>query len=187
LPDQEPLTGEFKPAKFTADSIRGRLRESLAEGIYQDVESSFHVLRELVQNGVDAIKDYRKAHDPHFEGEIRIRTSATSIEVFDTGLGMSRDELKEVVSFGATSKDPEFHVGFRGIGFWANSTLASKVILISKKRGERYKRALMVDVDGWKKEEATLSLLQLLNKYVFEDKPSPDDTRSGYPLIRRTV
>lgn len=184
--DSQALVGNFKNVKYTKNAIRGRLRESLAEGIYQDVSSSFHVLRELVQNGVDAIKDFRKETESNFEGEIRIRLSAASIEVFDTGIGMSKAEMRDLVAFGATKKDPDFHVGFRGIGFWANSTLASKVLVISKKRGEKYKHTLLVDVEGWKKEEATLPLLDLLNTYVFEDDPSREDPDEHYTLIRLT-
>lgn len=186
MAESQEFSGNYKPVKFTADAIRGRLRESLAEGIYQDVESSFHVLRELVQNGADSIKDYRKEVDPDFEGEIRIKLSASSIEVFDTGKGMSREELHDIVKFGASKKDPDFHIGWRGIGFWANSTLASKVYLISKQKGSTYRRALMVDIEGWKREEAHLSLLELLNKYVYEDEPAAEDRDQHYTIVRLT-
>src|SRR2546423_14228731 len=119
------LVNKFKPVKYKDNAIRGRLRESLAEGIYQDIDSSFHVIRELVQNGVDSIDDFRDQEDPHFEGEIRIRLAGDSIAVFDTGLGMTLEELREVPTFAASRKDPGTRVGFRGIGFWANSALAS--------------------------------------------------------------
>jgi hypothetical protein len=183
MADPKALSNKFKNVKYKNDAIRGRLRESLAEGIYPDVDSSFHVLRELVQNGADSIKDFREEEDPYFEGEIRIRISSDSISVYDTGSGMGLDKLREVPAFAASDKDPALRIGFRGIGFWATSALATEVIIISKRLGDKHKNALRIDIASWKKDENQLSVLELLNKYVYEDEPSTDDTDAHYTMI----
>jgi len=108
-----------------------RVIEVLAKQIYQ---SPLALLRENTQNSYDAIL-LRLARDRNFEPKIEINISETSITVFDNGIGMTREELRQNYwQAGSSSKNtPEAKaagvVGTFGIGAMANFGIAEELMV----------------------------------------------------------
>ncbi|MCL2736092.1 MAG: ATP-binding protein [Propionibacteriaceae bacterium] len=97
-------------------------------------------LRELLQNGVDAITA-RRTVDPDSQGAIRIRTwQGTGLEVCDTGIGLTTEEARELLAtVGRSSKrDLDLGVGREeflgqfGIGLLSGFMVADTIELISR-------------------------------------------------------
>ena len=105
-------------------------------------------LRELVSNGVDAIKKRRMAAmaGDCSEGEegiisIRINREAKTVTVSDNGIGMTADEVKRYINQVAFSSAEEFLekykreedaiIGHFGLGFYSSFMVASQVELVS--------------------------------------------------------
>ena len=105
-------------------------------------------LRELISNGVDAIKKRRMAAmaGDCSEGEegvinIHIDREEKTIKVSDNGIGMTADEVKRYINQVAFSSAEEFLekykreddaiIGHFGLGFYSSFMVASEVELIS--------------------------------------------------------
>ncbi|MDR0782686.1 MAG: HSP90 family protein [Propionibacteriaceae bacterium] len=97
-------------------------------------------LRELLQNGVDAITA-RRHFDPEAPGQIRIRTwSGNGLEVSDSGVGLTADEARELLAtVGRSSKrDLDLGVGREeflgqfGIGLLSGFMVADRIELVSR-------------------------------------------------------
>jgi molecular chaperone HtpG len=106
-------------------------------------------LRELVSNGVDAIKKRRMAAmaGDCSEGEegkisIRINREEKTVTVSDNGIGMTADEVKRYINQVAFSSAEEFLekykreedaiIGHFGLGFYSSFMVASQVELVSR-------------------------------------------------------
>jgi molecular chaperone HtpG len=102
-------------------------------------------LRELISNAVDAINK-RKYADPEFKEEdmkieIKLNTKLNAIEVSDTGIGMTAEEIKKYINQIAFSGAEEFVAKFKdiqnniighfGLGFYSTFMVAKKVTIDS--------------------------------------------------------
>ncbi|MBW6514684.1 MAG: molecular chaperone HtpG [Candidatus Syntrophosphaera sp.] len=102
-------------------------------------------LRELISNAVDAINKRRYA-DPGFKAEdmkieVKLDAKKRTIEVSDTGIGMSADEIKKYINQIAFSGAEEFIskfkdvqsniIGHFGLGFYSSFMVAEKVTIDS--------------------------------------------------------
>jgi len=102
-------------------------------------------LRELVSNAVDAISKRRYA-DPEFNQddmkiEIKLDKSKKTLQVIDTGIGMTADEIKKYINQIAFSGAEEFVnkfkdvqsniIGHFGLGFYSSFMVADKVTIDS--------------------------------------------------------
>ncbi|MDR0285705.1 MAG: HSP90 family protein [Propionibacteriaceae bacterium] len=101
-------------------------------------------LRELLQNGVDAITA-RRTFEPTAQGEVRIRAyGAGGLEVTDTGIGLTTAEARELLAtVGRSSKrDLELGVGREeylgqfGIGLLSAFMVADTIELVSRSARE---------------------------------------------------
>lgn len=143
-------------ANVHISNIEGLINNLGGEKLYGSEHKLEIVLRELIQNGRDAICARRKVEDG-FEGKINIsidlREGEQWITVKDDGIGMSLDGIKNyLLNFGssywasdlAKSEYPGLKSsGFRavgrfGIGFYSIFMVASKVIVESR----RYDKSL---------------------------------------------
>jgi molecular chaperone HtpG len=97
-------------------------------------------LRELLQNGVDAITA-RRSIDPSFVGEIRIRSwGGNGLEITDNGIGLTTDEARELLAtVGHSSKRDldlgmgrEEFLGQFGIGLLSGFMVADTIELVSR-------------------------------------------------------
>jgi len=102
-------------------------------------------LRELISNAVDAINK-RKYADPEFKEEdmkieVKLDTKKNAIEVSDTGIGMTAEEIKKYINQIAFSGAEEFVskfkdvqnsiIGHFGLGFYSTFMVAKKVTIDS--------------------------------------------------------
>lgn len=102
-------------------------------------------LRELVSNAVDAISK-RKYADESFDAaaakiEIKLDTGKKTLEIIDSGIGMTTDEIKKYINQIAFSGAEEFVnkfkdvqsniIGHFGLGFYSSFMVADKVTIDS--------------------------------------------------------
>ncbi|MDD3562698.1 MAG: ATP-binding protein [Candidatus Cloacimonetes bacterium] len=102
-------------------------------------------LRELVSNAVDAISK-RKYADPDFKQEdmkieIKLDKSKKTLEIIDTGIGMTADEIKKYINQIAFSGAEDFVnkfkdvqsniIGHFGLGFYSSFMVSDKVTIDS--------------------------------------------------------
>ena len=102
-------------------------------------------LRELLQNGVDAITARRQV-EPNAPGQVRIKTwGGNGLEVSDTGIGLTTAEAREwLVTVGRSSKRDldlrvgrEEYLGQFGIGLLSGFMVADSIELISYSATDR--------------------------------------------------
>jgi molecular chaperone HtpG len=102
-------------------------------------------LRELVSNAIDAINK-RKYADPDFKAEdmkieIKLDAKKKTLEISDTGIGMTADEIRKYINQIAFSGAEEFInkfkdvqsniIGHFGLGFYSSFMVAEKVTIDS--------------------------------------------------------
>jgi molecular chaperone HtpG len=102
-------------------------------------------LRELISNAVDAISK-RKYADPDYKAEemkieVKLDKSKKTLQVIDTGIGMSAEEIKKYINQIAFSGAEEFVnrfkdiqsniIGHFGLGFYSSFMVAEKVTIDS--------------------------------------------------------
>ncbi|MCB5234236.1 MAG: molecular chaperone HtpG [Candidatus Cloacimonetes bacterium] len=102
-------------------------------------------LRELVSNAVDAISKRSYADESYKEEEqkieIKLDKSKKTLEIHDTGIGMTADEIKKYINQIAFSGAEEFVnkfkdvqtniIGHFGLGFYSSFMVAKKVTIDS--------------------------------------------------------
>ena len=97
-------------------------------------------IRELLQNGVDAITS-RRALDPAAPGKIRIRPwGANGLEIADTGIGLTSDEAREFLATVGHSAKRDLDLGIGraeflgqfGIGLLSAFMVADTIELVAR-------------------------------------------------------
>ncbi|MCS4531429.1 HSP90 family protein [Corynebacterium sp. ES2730-CONJ] len=118
----------------------GGMVELLSRNLYN---SSNVYIRELLQNGVDAIHA-RTLADPHWDdgGTIRLIVDKRELKVIDNGIGLTEDQAKQLLAtIGGSSKRDEFglrrsdYLGQFGIGL-LSCFLVSNEITVYTKNGD---------------------------------------------------
>ncbi|MHA3023288.1 molecular chaperone HtpG [Mycobacterium sp. BMJ-28] len=135
-----------------------QLLQLMVHSIYSNKDS---FLRELVSNASDALDKLRLAafqdkdldvdtSDLHID--IETDTSARTLTIRDNGIGMTRDEVIDLIGTLAKSGtaelrrklqeakqqgDSEELIGQFGIGFYSTFMVADSVVLLTRKAGER--------------------------------------------------
>jgi HSP90 family molecular chaperone len=114
---------------FTISDVGSTLLEDLAKGIYRPHE----VIREYVQNGVDAHRLYRSAAGLEPERPIGIEIRPDKLSIFDFGVGMDDDDIKKVKSVAVSRKrDADVILtGHKGVGIWAGLSYFDVFVLLS--------------------------------------------------------
>ncbi|MHA1298595.1 MAG: ATP-binding protein [Candidatus Helarchaeota archaeon] len=137
----------------------GKLREitidleSLSEEViykYGDFHAGF---RELLQNSVDAIKDYEeinKKNDKKFSGFISVILFPTFIVIKDNGIGLASKEIDTYLLrlYGTDKKEKE-RAGIFGRGFFAIFKEAKEVYVITKREKKRKTYLKIYPKDKW--------------------------------------
>ncbi|ADV68796.1 ATP-binding protein [Deinococcus maricopensis] len=118
---------------FTIENIGASLLEELARGLYEPAT----VLREYIQNAVDAHRDYRNKYGDLPDQEILIEFDDDDIRIIDFGIGMELAEVKDVKSIAISSKRNRSSdlTGRKGVGIWSGLNFFSKVHIKTSKKG----------------------------------------------------
>lgn len=149
--------------KISPQEIGGELLSILSKGLYTN---PMDCIREYVQNAVDANAK-----------KVTISLTANSVTVFDDGVGMNFNELKQARLFGLSPKSILTNVGFRGIGIYSGFDICKRLVITSKKAGEKYSHSLIfhflemkqqLEEDKQKENiENKVSLIDLLSNATF--------------------
>ncbi len=148
---KDQIKEEKKEAKQAAKKEKGAEKGSLSihtENIFPIIKKWLYsqhdiFLRELISNAVDAINK-RKYADPGFlEHDMKISVTLdpkkNTIEVSDTGIGMTAEEIRKYINQIAFSGAEEFVnkfkdvqsniIGHFGLGFYSSFMVANKVTI----------------------------------------------------------
>jgi molecular chaperone HtpG len=124
-------------------NLRGII-ELLSNHLYSGPEV---FLRELLQNGVDAIRA-RLHHDPGHQGEITLEVLGThgkhppTLVFTDNGIGLTEEEIHRfLATIGQSSKNAEFwerpsdFIGQFGIGLLSCFVVSEEIVVITRSAG----------------------------------------------------
>ncbi|NUS17575.1 MAG: HSP90 family protein [Streptomyces sp.] len=127
------MTAEQTPHTFQVD-LRG-LVDLLSHHLYS---SPRVYLRELLQNGVDAVTA-RRAADPAVPGRVLLHTAPGELRVEDTGIGLTEDDVHSLLAtIGRSSKRDALEsaradfLGQFGIGLLACFVVADTIRVVSR-------------------------------------------------------
>jgi len=108
--------------------------ETLTLGMYGEPR---HTLREYVQNSFDAIRAAQRTKFLTGRGRVDITIGPSAITIRDNGLGVRADlAWNTLTSIGASKKDRQRDVGFRGIGRLAGMAYCDDLIFRTTFPGE---------------------------------------------------
>ncbi|HSA51292.1 MAG TPA: HSP90 family protein [Yinghuangia sp.] len=131
--DAVPAPGLSLDHTFQVD-LRG-LVDLLSHHLYS---SPRVYLRELLQNGVDAVTA-RRAHYPDAPAEIHVTAAQGALEVADTGIGLSEADVHRfLATIGRSSKRGELeaarrdYLGQFGIGLLACFVVADEITVVTR-------------------------------------------------------
>jgi molecular chaperone HtpG len=127
------MTAEQTPHTFQVD-LRG-LVDLLSHHLYSSPKV---YLRELLQNGVDAVTA-RRAHEPDAPGRVHLHTLPGGLRVEDTGIGLTEADVHDLLAtIGRSSKRQSVEtarsgfLGQFGIGLLACFVVADTVRVVSR-------------------------------------------------------
>ena len=137
----------------------GKLREitidlkSLSEEViykYGDYHAGF---RELLQNSIDAIKDYGDKYKKEvkaFNGFIAVTLFPRFIVIKDNGIGLASDEIDAyLLRLYGTDKREKDRAGIFGRGFFAIFKESKEVYVITKRKNQRKAYLKVYPKDDW--------------------------------------
>lgn len=147
----------------------GHIINALAGGLYPN---KFHVVREYIQNGFDAIVNWKGTKKTTDTG-ITVTVQKPSIFIFDNGTGMDRHTVNEYRKIGFSKKMVGEFAGFRGIGKLAGISVAKRLVVTTSPYGIREKYTLTFDakgmleeIDALKKKRENIALNSLIAKHT---------------------
>ncbi len=132
--------------KFTIDDVGSSLLQELAQGLYTPPE----VIREYIQNAVDAHRLWFAETGQKPTVPIRVQIRGKSITFFDGGIGMDDEEIRNVKSIAVSRKKASDVrlAGHKGVGIWAGLSYFKKLRLYSTKQGSKKAYELIINFDS---------------------------------------
>jgi Histidine kinase-, DNA gyrase B-, and HSP90-like ATPase len=121
------------PDQFSIKDVGSKLLDHLAKGLYPADE----VLREYIQNAVDAHRIWLHDYHTEPEGPIQVEVRGDRLSILDYGIGMNEEEVRKVKSIAVTGKiDTDIPLtGHKGVGIWAGLSYFERLILETSRRG----------------------------------------------------
>ena len=119
--------------EFTLEDIGSTLLEELAERLYQPQG----VVREYIQNAVDAHRQWTNESGASPEGPVGIVVRPNGLSIMDYGIGLNLEEMKKVKSIAVSRKrsaDIKL-TGHKGVGIWAGLSFFQKMTMYSTAQG----------------------------------------------------
>ena len=153
--ERNRMNGQVEQLEFQAETRQ--LLDLMVHSIYSNKDS---FLRELISNASDALDKLRleafrnkdlDADTSDLHIEIELDTDARTLTVRDNGIGMSHDEVVDLIGTVAKSGTAELRkklreaknaaaseelIGQFGIGFYSTFMVADRVELLTRKAGE---------------------------------------------------
>ena len=122
--------GTVATEPVTIDILDQKTDDSLRQGIQNVIDSYHHdwdVLAELCQNAVDA---FREKDPPRGEISVLFDRSSQTIEVLDSGIGMTRERVEKALApnMGFKKGHPKL-IGEKGLGLTFCAFRANKIVV----------------------------------------------------------
>lgn len=132
--------------QFSLEDVGSTLLEDLAKGLYEPDE----VIREYIQNAVDAHRLYLNLTGSQPDGSIQIEMRENIINIMDYGIGMDFEEIKRVKSIAVSRKrSADIRLtGHKGVGIWAGLSFFENLRIYSTARGSNRGYELRIDFNG---------------------------------------
>ena len=116
------------------------------QGILESYNSNYDALAEAVQNSMDALEDaFLNSLPGPYQLQITVNLKENTISVFDTGIGMKRDQICEAFAPSASFKDNTVIVkkrgdkfpyrGYKGVGLTFLAYGTDDVLIQSRQNG----------------------------------------------------
>jgi hypothetical protein len=173
---------------FGLEDVGSTLLEELAKGLYQPDE----VIREYIQNAIDAHRIYKSKTGEDPEGPIQIEMRDNNITIYDYGIGMNQDEIQKVKSIGVSKKrNADIGLtGHKGVGIWAGLSFFESITIYSKTRGSKYAYQLKINfkniVDGISDEKHIGEVLNP-NHTIIQMETSDIDEHLTYVILENPL
>jgi hypothetical protein len=161
--------------QFTLDDVGSTLLEQLAQGLYQPYE----VIREYIQNSVDAHRIWTAETGTDPEGPIQIEVRGDVISILDYGIGMDEAEIRKVKSIAVSKKrDADIELtGYKGVGIWAGLSFFKTLRLYTTRRGSSHAYELVIYFSKIVESiNAAVSIGEALNPHYYIDIYEADPT-----------
>ena len=158
--------------KFDISAFGSRIIEVITDGLY---DGNINCLREYVQNGIDSKAENIKIY----------YANSKDLVIEDDGEGMNKDELKNCLKVGISSKD-EKNVGWRGIGIWSGVSACKRLVIITKKRNDK-KYRIEVDCEKLRQEyRSNKDATEILTNSTsdIEEEEASESEKPQYTIIR---
>lgn len=131
---------------FGIEHVGSTLLEDLAKGLYQPGE----VIREYVQNAIDAHRVWASEYGEEPEGPIQIEIRKDAVSILDYGIGMNEKEIRDVkgISLSKKRNSDVRQTGHKGVGIWAGLSFFKRLTLSSTKSGSNRRYDLTIDFEN---------------------------------------
>src|ERR671938_932256 len=149
-PERDPVSTSVETLEFEAEARQ--LLQLVVHSIYSNKDI---FLRELISNASDALDKLRlavlvdglEADSSDLHIDISADAEARTLTVTDNGIGMTRDEVVDLIGTIAKSgtaellrqlkenKDGKDLIGQFGVGFYSTFMVADRVTLVSRRAG----------------------------------------------------
>jgi molecular chaperone HtpG len=194
------VQADMESRRFEAEAVQ--ILDLVINSLYSNKEI---FLRELISNASDAIDRLRlellsRSELPEEEGPLQIRVNfdkdAGTITVADNGIGMSREEVIELIGTIAKSGTREFLqsltgdqrkdaalIGQFGVGFYSSFIVSERVVMTTRRAGLEPGDGVRWESDG--KGEYTLETIERPDRgttIVLQLREGEDDLLNGYRL-----
>jgi hypothetical protein len=137
-----------KEVTWSIKDVGASLLDSLARGLYTQLE----VIREYIQNAIDAYVDFQEytGFVPQCTVQLRIDDDNATVHIWDGGVGMDWEDIKTAKAIAVSPKHsrPGEFVGFRGIGIWSGLASCDQLVLETTKAGVPFQYRLTIDCKG---------------------------------------
>jgi len=163
------------PDTVTLKNIGSNLLEELAKGLYKPDE----MLREYIQNAIDAHRLWRSESGEKPAGPIQVEIRGERISILDRGNGMDEDEIRNVKSI-AVSKKPKADIpltGHKGVGIWAGLSYFETLTVTTTRRGSSLGYELVIHFKRIVEsisDETSIDVALDPNYEIFEIDADPD-------------
>ena len=175
------LSGRRVDDSFSIDDVGSTLLEDLAKGLYIPEE----VLREYIQNAIDAHRQWKNITGTEPEGAVQVEIRDEAISILDYGIGMDENDIKRVKAIAVSNKPISLVrlTGHKGVGIWAGLSYFDHITIKSTKRGVDHRYELTI----WFKKivesiNDNTNIGQALNPN-YEIYEYPDDTSYHYTIV----
>jgi hypothetical protein len=171
--------GKIISVPISESEIGGELLNILSKGLYTN---PLDAIREYVQNSIDAGAK-----------EVTIHVTGNSVNILDRGSGMNQNDLLAAREFGVSKKNIEDNVGFRGIGIYSGFDLCERLVILTKKKGEKVEHSLefrfkdmreILEAARKDPKRPKVSLSNLLGQHTFYHSESSSRAKESYTIVQ---